>query len=208
MGIPNAPEDYLLTDSLSYAPYAIPFSEAIRKAYAQRADLQSLIKKKEAAGESINLAQKGYMPTLSGNASYYYSATDFPLDNGWSVGASLTFPLFSGFLTKYQVLEAQNSKDVLTANEIALKQDILLQVQQAYSNLRDAGERISAAEVAVRQAKENLELATGRYQAGVGNPIEMTDSVVALANSRFTYTQALYDYRIAVASIEKAIGGR
>lgn len=207
MGIPEAP-DYQLVDSLSFIGYELPYQEALEKAYSQRSDLQSLIRKKEAAQESVRLSQKGYMPTLSGNATYYYSGTGFPLDNGWSAGTTLSFPLFSGFLTKYQVLEAQSARATLLANETSLRQDIILQVQQAYSNLRDAGERISAAEVGVKQAKENLELATGRYEAGVGNPIEVTDSVVALSNAEVSYSSALYDYKVAVANIEKAMGTR
>jgi outer membrane protein len=208
MGIPDAPGDYKLTDSLSYKKYDVSFEDALQRAYGQRSDLQSLIKKREAAKESINLSQKGYVPIVTGNASYYYTGGSFPLNNGWSMGASLSFPLFSGFLTRYQVLEAQSARDAAAANEAQLRQDILLQVQQGFSNLRDAGERIQAAEVGVRQGKENLDLANGRYQAGVGNPIEVTDSVVALANAEFLYNQALFDYKVAAANIEKAMGAR
>ena len=60
----------------------------------------------------------------------------------------------------------------------------------------------------MRQAKENVELATGRYQAGVGSPLEVTDALVGLNNAQVAYTQALTDYKNAQASIEKAIGVR
>ena len=208
MGMPSAPEDYAPADSLSFAEYRLPPDNAVEKAYMQRPDLQSLIKKREAAKETINLFQKGYWPVVTGSASYYFTGSAFPLDNGWSLGANLSFPLFSGFLTKYQVQEAVSARDVASANELSLKQDILLQVRQAYSNLRDAGERIMAGEVGVRQGRENLGLATGRYKAGVGSPIEVADSVAALATAEVSYTQALYDYKIAVASIEMAMGER
>ena len=209
MGLPDAPPDYRLADSLVFEKYSLSYDEAVQRAYRQRPDLLSLAKKREAAKESINLSQKGYFPVLSGVASYYYTGNNLgSLDNGWSLGASMSIPLFSGFLTKYQVMEAVSARDTISANELSLRQDILLQVQQAYLNLRDAGERIGAAEVGVRQGKENLDLANGRYQAGVGNPIEVTDSVVALANAQIAYTQALYDYKVSVANIEKATGAR
>jgi outer membrane protein TolC len=51
-------------------------------------------------------------------------------------------------------------------------------------------------------------LANGRYAAGVGNPIEVTDSLVALANARTAHVAALYNYKIAQASMEKAMGVR
>ena len=208
MGLPEVPGEYGLSDSLSFTKYELPFENALRKAYSQRYDLQSLVKKREAAKESVNLAKKGYFPLVTGNASYYFTGSAFPLADGWSIGASMSVPIFSGFLTKYQVLEAQSAKDTFSAQELSLRQDILLQVQQGFSNLRDAGERIVAAEVGVRQARENLELANGRYKAGVGSPIEVTDSVVALGTAEISYTQALYDYKVAVASIETAMGVR
>jgi outer membrane protein len=207
MGIPDVP-DYNLQDNLSYTKYGLSFEEALSKVYAQRPDLQSLTKKKEAAKSSIDLARKGYFPVLSGNASYAYSGTDFPLNNGWNYGVSLSIPLFSGFDTKYKVAQAQANYDTISANEQSLRLDIYSQVQLGYLTLREAEERISASELTVRQATENVELATGRYQAGVGNPLEITDALVGLNNAKVAYTQALTDYKNAQAGIEKAIGVR
>ena len=118
----------------------------------------------------------------------------------------MTFPLFSGFLTKYQVQEARSNLDVIRANEESLRQNILLEVKQAYLNLEEARERIPTAELTVRQAEENLELASGRYKAGVGNPIEVTDALVVYNNAKSSYIQALYDYRVAGASLQRAMG--
>ena len=81
-------------------------------------------------------------------------------------------------------------------------------MQQDLLNLREAEERISTAELTVRQAQENYEIANGRYAAGVGNPIEVTDAEVALANAKTSYIQALYDYKVSRASLEKAMGVR
>jgi outer membrane protein TolC len=69
MGIPNAPE-YTIEDALLYQKYNITLKDAIDKAYENRPDLKSLITKKNAAESSIELAKKGYYPTLSGNAGY------------------------------------------------------------------------------------------------------------------------------------------
>ena len=33
------------------------------------------------------------------------------MDHGWNVGAVISFPLFSGFLTKYQVEEAKGEPE-------------------------------------------------------------------------------------------------
>ena len=207
IGVPNAPE-YDVEDNLFYQAFGITFEDAIGTAYKNRPDLESVILKKQAAESSIILARKGYYPALTGNASYNWTGEKFPLAEGWNVGAALSFPIFSGFLTRHQVEEARANLNVLSANEESLRQAVFLDVQQSYLNLKDAEERIPAAELVVRQAEENLELASGRYAAGVGNPIEVTDAQVSLSSAKTSYIQALYDYRVSQASLEKAMGAR
>lgn len=207
MGVPEAPE-YVIEDNLSFNKYGITFEDAIERAYKDRPDLKSIIAKRQAAESSIELAKKDYFPVLMGTAGYDYAGNEFPLQKGWNIGATFSFPVFSGFLTKYQVEEAHANLEVLKANEESLKQTILLDVQQAYLNLKDAEARIPTAELGVKQAEENFEIANGRYTAGVGNPIEVTDAEVSLSTAKTAYIQALYDYKVAQASLERAMGIR
>lgn len=79
-------------------------------------------------------------------------------------------------------------------------------MEQAVLNLGEAAESIAVSEITARQADENLELANGRYAAGVGSPIELTDALVAVSNAKTAYISALYNYKIAAASLEKAMG--
>ena len=177
MGVPDAPV-YEVKDSTAYQDYPIDLATALKRGYDARPDLVSATAKREAAERSIDLARTGYYPVLSGNAGYGWTGQDFPLDKQWTVGAALNFPLFSGFLTRSQVEEARANLDVAKANEENIRQGIRFEVEQAYYNLKDAREGIVLAEVTVEQAKENRELAQGRYAAGVGNSIEVADAVV------------------------------
>jgi outer membrane protein len=205
MGIPEAP-DYIIEDNLAFKEHEITFEKAVESAYKNRPDLKSIIVKKQAAESSIGLAKKGYYPVLTGTAGYNYAGNDFPLERGWNIGATLSFPMFSGYLTKYEVEEAKANLNVLSANEEALRQSVFLEVKQAYLNLKNAVDSIPTAELGVKQAEENFEIATGRYAAGVGNPIEVTDAEVLLANAKLSYIQALYNYKVSQASLEKAMG--
>lgn len=210
MGVPDAPE-YTVEDNLSFQPYTVTLEEATAKAFENRPDLKSIIAKRQAAEENISLARSSYYPTLSGSASYNKAGVDMPpnqLDDGWNVGVVLTIPLFSGFLTSHQVAEAKSNLYVLKANEESLRQQILLDVRQAYLNLHAAEASISTAELAARQAKENMDLANGRYSAGVGSPIEVSDAFATYVTAQANYTSALSNYKIAQASIERAMGAR
>ena len=81
-------------------------------------------------------------------------------------------------------------------------------MRQSFLNLRQAEEAIRVSDQTLVQARENLDLAEGRYSAGVGNIIELTDAQVLLTTARANNIQALYNYRTAVAQLEKAIGQR
>lgn len=207
MGFPEAPE-YVLEDSLTFKKYEITLEEALARAYSNRPDIKSVAAKKQAAEASVELAKKSFYPALAGSAAYNWGGRSLPLENGWNVGANVSFSIFSGFLTKNQVDEAKANLRVALANEDALKQTVFLETQQACLNLKEAEERIPVAELTVRQALENYDLANGRYAAGVGNPIEVTDAEIVLANAKTAHIQALSDYKVAQASLEKAMGLR
>jgi len=207
MGFPNAPE-YAIEDNLAYQPYAVTFDEAVKRAYAARPDLQAILIREDSLQKSYDLAMKGYYPYLTGVANYGFENQEFPLSKGWTVGALITIPIFSGNSTKYQMDEARANLDVLKANEESLRQSIYLEVQQAFLNLELARNQIGASELAVRQADENLEIANGRYAAGLGSPIEVTDSLVAQSNAKTAYIAALYNFKIAQASAERAMGAK
>lgn len=207
MGVPeNA--DFSVVDNLAFRKSDLLLNDVLNTAYSNRPNLRSVIAKREATERSISLAQKGYYPVLSGSAGYGYSGTDFPVDKGWNAGASLSVPIFNGLSTKYQVDEARANLEILKANESSIRQGIQLDVQQAYINVQDTAQQISMAEMTVLQAKENYDLASGRYRTGVGNPIEVADSIIILNNARANLNTALYNYKIAQAALDKAIGAK
>lgn len=206
MGAPDLP-DFSIEDTLAFQKYQITFEDAIQKAYANRPDLKSVLAKKEASRESISLARSGYYPSLTGNASMTRADSDYPPEkSGWSAGVTLTFPLFSGFLTNYQVKEAKETLNVQKANEESLRQGIVLDVQQAYLNLRAFEDGVAVAELTIRQAQENYDIATGRYNAGVGSPLDVTNALLVLSNAKTNHIAALANYKIAEAALLKAMG--
>jgi outer membrane protein TolC len=210
LGLDGYP-DYDIDDNLTYEKNKITYENSLSLAFKNRPDYKSQQLKTKAVHQSIYLAETGYLPLLSGSASYNWSGSgtiggnSIPLQ-GWNAGLALTLPIFSGFLTANQVKEAKANLNVAKANEDLMRQKIILDVEQAFIKIREAEETIPTAELAVTQAAENLELANGRYQAGVGNLIEVADAQLSYINARTSYIQALYNHKAAKASLEKAIG--
>ncbi len=194
-------------DTLALTPMEISREEILKAAYEKRPELLQLKAKQQAQEATIKLAQSSYYPILSGTANYLYRGPE-PGDMYWdlSLGAVLSIPLFSGFSSPNQVAEARANLRNLQAQEESLKLNIRLEADQAYLSLKLAYEQVAVTEKSQAQAQENFELATGRYQVGVGSPLEVTDAEVLLANARANNVTALYNYKVSEARIEKAMG--
>jgi outer membrane protein len=130
----------------------------------------------------------------------------FPLQPTWSVGLSFNIPIFDGFRTTNRVEETLHNYYNIRAQEEDRRQLIALEVEQSYLRVVETQERIKATESAARAAKENLDLAQGRYQVGVGSIIEVTDAETLYTDAQTTYIRTIYDYKIADAQLARAMG--
>jgi outer membrane protein len=92
------------------------------------------------------------------------------------------------------------------SSEEITAQHIVLNVQQSFVNLVSAHERIRTSEGLLAQARENLALAQGRYQVGVGPLIDVTDAQLALTQAESENIQAIVDFKLSEARLRKAMG--
>jgi outer membrane protein TolC len=130
----------------------------------------------------------------------------FPLQPTWTVGLSFNIPIFDGFRTTNRVEETVHNYYRVKADEEDRRQSIALEVEQSYLRVVETQERIKATESAAKASKENLDLAQGRYQVGVGSIIEVTDAETLYTDAQTTYVRTVYEYKIADAQLARAMG--
>ncbi|MGH9426214.1 MAG: TolC family protein, partial [Terriglobia bacterium] len=82
----------------------------------------------------------------------------------------------------------------------------VLDVTRNYLNLGRARERITVAEQGVKQAEEHYRVTSARFKQGLGLNSDLLDAEVALLQAKTNYAQALVDFGLAQASLERAIG--
>ena len=205
MGIPSA-HPYRVLEPEVLESYKVALDEAVARAMQLRPEMISQRAQERSAEAAIKAAQGGYLPTVTSSAAYSYSGTDFPLVYNWNVNGTVNIPIFSGFLTQQQVAQARANLLKTKANGEVLKQNILLEVNQALLNLEAAQERLRVTAVTVTQAKERLALVEGRYRAGLSNAIEVTDAEVALVNAQVNDVVAMSNYQAAKAQLDRAMG--
>ncbi|MDR1915368.1 MAG: TolC family protein [Synergistaceae bacterium] len=197
----------ILEDGLEFVPYDINLSEAIDTAMNNRDDLKAQSVRIEAARTSLALAKKGMSPTLSGSAGYSFTGEIDPFDErGWRVSVGLSIPVTDGGETRERVKQAEANLEGVMARWESMAQNVILQARTSHASLVEARESVEAAYEAERQAYETLNLALGRYQAGVGESLEISDAVDGYARSRLSVLTALYNHKSAEVELKRIMG--
>ena len=177
------------------------FGEAMSRPDLKAADFQV-----KAADLRLKEARLGRSPSVSASADYQWSGTVSPLDRQWGMGVSMSWPVFDGAITRAQI---DSARSTLENNAAALENSRLAvnaELENSITGLTDALERLQATTVLVQQASESLHLAEGRYDAGLGSPLEITDARVEFARARGNHVVALFDSLIAQAELDRVLG--
>ena len=211
IGVPEHPF-YRVPDELEIPPQALKpeelvatLEESTRIALETRTELRALNARIRSAEASLTLAKRNFLPSLSADASWSYRGQELPYAPNWSVGGTLTVPVLNPPLFS-QVNQAAANLASAQASEEITAQNIVLEVQQSFVNLVAARERIRTSEVLLESARENLALAQGRYQVGVGPLIDVTDAELALTQAESEHIQANVDFKLSEARLRKAMG--
>ena len=83
---------------------------------------------------------------------------------------------------------------------------IELEVRSAYSEFIQAKEVLDSQKKVQEQAEEALRLAGVRNEAGSGTQLDVLGAQTALTEARTTQVQALRDYSVARARLERSMG--
>jgi outer membrane protein TolC len=127
----------------------------------------------------------------------------------WDVTLSFPIPLFFWQPAKGEIAEAQANVNSLNSEFEHLKNTINLEVEESYMNAEFASSQIKLFEEEIlTQAEEAYEMFLFSYQEGEIGGIELIDARRTLIQARTSYADALYNYEVALASLEKSIGQR
>jgi TolC family type I secretion outer membrane protein len=203
-------------DILEYEPVPLDPAAFLTEALKNRPELSQARARLEAARAQLGGARAGFWPDLNVNGSYGTSSGDAlvgvdgfttaSFGETWSISATLSWNLFQGFFTTNKVRETTALVEVARANYDAFELQVRLEVEQTYIALVEAAERIVATAKAVESATENLRLSQGRYDAGVGTILDLTEAQLALTNAEADQIRALTDYKLGLAALDRAVG--
>ena len=181
--------------------------QLLDEALKGRPEFIAIDKQVQAQDLAIWAAKTAYGPGLTASTGFTDAGSQLGnLGWNWSFNLTLNWNLFAGGLTWYTVKEQKATLEALRAQRDLLRQQTRLQVDQARLAVRAAKAALAASEEALVNAREQLKLAEGRYNAGVGNVIELTDAQVAMTTASGQRVQAEYNVSTARAQLMEALG--
>jgi len=194
-------------------PMTLTLVQATTEAQTNRAELKSLTANEDALKKQAGVARAGYYPTLSAFAdgiSANPNPRRFPASDEWfptwDVGARLTWSPNDALATKSAALDADAKIAAVEAQRQAAIDGIVLEVQQAWTAVKEADYAIDTTARQGASAEEAYRVARELFNAGRATSTTLTDAETELVRARLEVLNANVDAKTARVRLEHAIG--
>jgi len=173
------------------------------------ADLEIQMREKEVA-----LARKDYFPSVQVQGNYYRQGTDWQVDGGqgisdsnyWDVQAQASWDFWQWGRTGHGVAEKKSRLAEARLNRTQLMDDIQLEVKQAWQKAKESEKNIATVQSAIDQAREGFRISEELFKEQMATSTDVLDARTQLSETMTRYYNALYDFRIALAALDRAMG--
>lgn len=145
-------------------------------------------------------------PRLSLSASSSNSRDNLNQSQGGQVALTATLPLFTGFQQRHQEALAQSQIAEQGIELSRLRQQVSLDVWLAWQQFSTAQARIAATDSLLAAASESSRAALARYQAGLGNLLNVLTAQSNLADARQQHARSRFDLAAARLQLAQASG--
>ncbi|MFH2035901.1 MAG: TolC family protein, partial [Candidatus Zixiibacteriota bacterium] len=104
-----------------------------------------------------------------------------------------------------------NAKALLNDAKASLyytENDVSLKIDQSYRDIKRYAEALKVAEENVMAAEEDMSIVREKYNLGAATILELLDAQVSLIQAQNNKINSEFDYNLAIANLEKAMGIR
>lgn len=184
--------------------------EMIEVARQLRPDLGAAWAEVRASEADVWAATAAMLPSVSaaGDVQRLSVDSDLPTERGWpyTVGVTVTLPLFTGFENLNELRSAEHDVEVARATAVAAEQSAIEEVWSSYANLQTARATVRTSERWIDAARKSYKAARVAYDNGLGNIIELLDAQIALSTARSQLVSAHTSWYTALAQLAHDVG--
>ncbi len=200
-----------LKGQLTYTAYYLHEAALVEGALAHASEIAQLELQMKKARNLLKIAYGQFLPSLSLVAAYTYRADAFKFkphiwENFYTINLALRFPVFTGLKRSAEIGEVKVMQKILDLNRQQLNDALVLRVKELALTIRQAYENIQRGLKNIEMAKEGVRIARLTYEEGMISILELNSSVTELTGATVNFLQAVYNYNIAAAELEKVSG--
>jgi outer membrane protein TolC len=145
-----------------------PQSPEFRSLVQLTPEHRQAVAREQSADAGIEAARAGFFPTVGLTASTGRAGADwFPQTHRWSVGANLSFPLFSGGRDYYGTRSAAAEAVAASANRENADRQQLAKLKQAHASYIEAIEKLEVDRSFREAALKRAEISRTKYNNGL-----------------------------------------
>ena len=172
------------------------------RAMEQHPTLRRLSKLVEQAEFSATLEKESRIPNVTVQGNYHREAGDESLTAGLSV------PLPLWYRRQGEIETALGARHRAEAERLRVQNEITQAITQHVQDVRTANEQLQVFEGGLlKQAEQTLRVARVSFQQGAARLLDVLDSQRVYRQTLLEYVQARADLSIALARLERAVGG-
>lgn len=186
---------------------ALELEKAWKTAETERSEIMIIDHELKILDLQETATKSEYYPKLFAQGGYNFTENRYQFPQGnWSMVLGMNVNLFSGGSTKAEVSKVIYRREQLLEQKRKLVDDIELEVEKSYLDLKNAIEKIQVTKDAASQAEENLRIHKIRYEEGIATSTDVVDAITLLTTAETNYHRAVYELRRAQAELQYAIG--
>ena len=203
-----------LVDILNYDTFPYELTYCLERADENRLEIKIADIEIELARKNIQASKKTYYPTVNLKGSYYRFGTEWDVNGGdgisdestWDIKATASWDFWEWGRSSYNVQEKEHRLSQAVLKKEQLQDEVHFKVKQAFLNMKAAEKNIKTVEKSIEQAKENYRINEERYKEQVATSTDVLTAQTLLTSTMTNYYTALYDYKIAKATLQKEMG--
>lgn len=197
-----------VADPTEVPPLATSLCDCLQTAIQERREFEVVRRTVQIAVEGTRVARADFAPKAVANGTLLNFQAGSRITNAdLALGfIRLEWTLFEGGRKIAATRVADSAVRQAMAQAESIADNIAFQVNEAYRNAVTAWIGIDDARPAVEQARENYRLVQVRLREGAATPTEIADAQASLTRAQQNYLNARYNYLIAMARLEYAMG--
>jgi outer membrane protein, heavy metal efflux system len=193
---------YIVTGDFLAYPAGLDLERLTARSMQEHPSLQRLARTIDQADRTVEFQRQNRVPNVSLNTSY---TREYGRE-GFDVGLSVPAPLW--YRQEGEIAGSLGAKRKEEAELLRTRNELLRQINQYYQDALTTAKLIEVLEKGLlKQAEEALRIAKFSFQQGAASLLEVLDAQRVQRQILFDYAQARFELSVALARLERAVGG-